>query len=187
MDGEINTDIPENATHEGNKIERLGFASVMSNKFFPVMNLIHFDAFELRVRVVDKRTWISNIGIKGDDNGEMYQALFSGDGKWTSVILPFHKYLFTCRGMLAEHQQNFNQERIQTMGLLQAERTPGPFCIQIESIRALSLAKIEQDVRYDPSLFPGVLPPDIDGKSKKMSDFDYANPKPKDYYKVIKY
>ena len=51
--GVLSTEVPkqkENDTDE--KITKLGFASIMSQIFVPTMNLCHFDALELRVRVV---------------------------------------------------------------------------------------------------------------------------------------
>merc|ERR1711862_28845 len=104
------------------KITRLGFASVMAERFIPAFNLLYFDALEFRVRVKDERTWIANLACKGDYDGEMFQALFTGGDKWTSVILPFKKFIFTSRGSIAEQQQDLDVTKISTFGLLQAER-----------------------------------------------------------------
>jgi len=158
----------------------------MSEYFMPVMNLSNFDAFEFRVRVMDHRSWITNVACKGDTDGEMFQALFYGTpNEWSSVIIPFSKYLFTSRGMLVEQQQDFDTTKIHTLGFLQAERKEGEFCIQIESIRALSLEILSSDIRYDPKR-------NISGQSaecphtKEDTNFDICqHGKTKKYYKNL--
>lgn len=128
------------------------------------------------------------MGCKGDNDGEMYQALFTGSpDKWCSVILPFRKFLFTSRGMLIEEQQEMDSKRISTIGLLQAERAEGDFCIQLESINAISLETLRKETRYDP-MDDGLFTDEtFDDEILDGEDFDYASPKKKNYSKVIRY
>lgn len=114
----------------------------------------------------------------------MYQALFSGDDKWASVIIPFHKFLFTSRGMLVEQQQNLDTRKIATIGFLQAERKEGEFCIQLESINAISLQAMKKETRYDPDSTE--LFSETNLEDEKDENFDYVSPtKPKDYYSNV--
>lgn len=122
------------------------------------------------------------MACKGDDDGEMYQALFTGDGQWRSVILPFNKFLYTSRGVVVDQFQPLDFQKIVGLGFLQAERQDGEFCIQLESIRALSLARLSQEVRYDPDAFIPNQKELHDGQAEPTPDSPQAQ-----YYPVLRY
>ena len=133
---------------------------------------------------MDDRAWVANVACKGDDDGEMFQSLFTGPtNEWTSVIIPFAKFLYTHRGEIVEHQQQVDFHRITSLGFLQAERRDGEFCMQLESIRALSLARLSKQVRYDPDRYIPNITQTYHGQPMR----ELPKPENKDYYPVIKY
>lgn len=184
LKGYLSTALPEKQPEQVTKIARLGFASIMAEPVWPPVNLSYFDAIEYRIRVMDNRVWVANVACKGDDDGEMFQSLFTGEpNEWTSVIIPFSKFLYTHRGEIVEHQQLMDSHRITSMGFLQAERQDGEFCLQLESIQALSLARMSKQVRYDPDRYI----PNITDTYHGQPIQDVPAPEKVDYYPVIKY
>merc|ERR1712137_1149093 len=149
LKGDIDMTIPpELAELKKDKPIRLGFATIMSCGLAPMWTLQDYDALELRLRVMDGRSWIANLERAEGVPGEMYQALFSGDGQWTSVIIPFNKFYSTFRGNIDGEQPIINSGEITGFGFLMAQRKDGPFCMQLESIRALSMTRLDQEIRY---------------------------------------
>lgn len=51
--------------------------------------------------------------------------------------LPFADFLLTHRGYLQDHQMNVPRHYISTIGLLLADRTSGPFHLDIRYIKAI--------------------------------------------------
>jgi len=185
--GELDLSLPENPEiPEEGKLKRSGFATIMSAPIVPHWDLDRFDSLELRVRVFDNRTWIVNLQRDEHNTGEMYQCLFTGrTNDWCSVIIPFRKFLSTFRGRIDGEQRTINKEEIVQIGFLMAERKPGPFCLQLESIRALSMEDLEQEVRYLAG--PSLEGDDSDNDGEMRELMRYRKNKKGNFYPVIRF
>lgn len=114
---------------------RSGFATVRTKPEVEVPSLEPFNALELRLRT-DGRPYVFNI-----KQHDMAEAIYQGKmllpaDRWFTVALPFSDFLLTHRGTIVPHQQEMDPTAISGFGVLLADGRPGPFRLEIESIRA---------------------------------------------------
>lgn len=55
-------------------------------------------------------------------------------GQWRDVIIPFDQFHLTYRGYLEEPCLPFDGRDLKHVGIMMAERKPGPFKIEVEHI-----------------------------------------------------
>jgi hypothetical protein len=53
--------------------------------------------------------------------------------------IPFDSFFITNRGYMQDHQMSFSRQAVTTMGLLLADRTNGPFSLEIQHIKAVRI------------------------------------------------
>lgn len=112
------------------------------------MDLEPFDTLELRVRgdgrkyvaTLRTETWVSLPG----ESHDLWQAfLFAPPGEWSSVHLPFSRFLKTWRGRVLETEEEMNSRAVLSVGIALAGgsslQPPGPFRLEIAHIVARKL------------------------------------------------
>jgi len=74
-------------------------------------------------------------------DGVTYQATFpTMDGGWVLLQVPFSHMPATFRGMVLRDKAPLSADRIQSFGLLIADKQAGPFRLEVDSIAAYSAA-----------------------------------------------
>ena len=102
-----------------------------------------FAGLEIRVRG-DGRSY--QLRLRTDDrfDGIAYRAVFeTRDGEWITVRVPFDRFLPTYRGRTLRDAPPLNTSRIRQLGFLLADKTPGPFLLEIDFVRAWDSANID--------------------------------------------
>jgi monofunctional biosynthetic peptidoglycan transglycosylase len=113
---------------------RGGFASVRA--VVGRRDLSAFGGLEIRVRG-DGRTY--QLRVRTDDryDGIAYRADFATvAGEWTTTRIPFAELRPTFRGRLLDDVPPLDTSRIHQVGFLLADKQPGPFRLEIDSVRA---------------------------------------------------
>lgn len=91
--------------------------------------------FEIRMRG-DGRTY--QLRVRTDDrfDGIAYRVdLETTDGEWTTVRIRFDEFLPTFRGRVPSGAPPLDTTSIRQIGLMLADKRPGPFSLQIDWIR----------------------------------------------------
>lgn len=112
-----------------------GFASVRSEP--ADFQLAGATGLELRLRGDGKRY---KLCVRQDANfdGVLYQSTFDTHaGKWTNVRVRLGDMVATYHGRVLKKEPAVDPKRIKTVGLMIADRQPGDFRLEIESITAL--------------------------------------------------
>lgn len=110
-----------------------GFASVRAA--LGRHDLSTWAGLEVRVRG-DGRTY--QLRLRADDgfDGIAYAADFTTrDGEWTVARIPFHQFRPTFRGRMLTDVPPLDTSRIQQLAFMLADRKPGPFSLEIDSVR----------------------------------------------------
>lgn len=139
--GVLNTDLPPDT-------QRSGFAYFRSKLLLQTifgeqyMDMRDYNAFELVVRG-DGRVYCMNVMVDSMHPDDLYQTFIytRGGPFWQTIQIPVVDLLLTTDGFVQYLQQPMNINKIQTLGLSLTDRTPGPFAIDIRSIRAINMAK----------------------------------------------
>ncbi|NNE10324.1 MAG: CIA30 family protein [Gemmatimonadetes bacterium] len=112
-----------------------GFASVRY-LFKEPRNLAQATGIEVRVRG-DGRTY--QLRLRDDDrfDGAAFRASFeTKKGEWTVVRIPFEEFVPTFRGRTLTNVPPLDREKIRQVGLMLADKNPGPFSLEIDWIRS---------------------------------------------------
>jgi monofunctional biosynthetic peptidoglycan transglycosylase len=73
-------------------------------------------------------------------DGVAYRAVFeTRAGEWLTITLPFVDFLPTFRGRMLPDQPPLDVSRIQQIAFMLADKTPGEFSLEIDSVRAVEL------------------------------------------------
>ena len=98
-------------------------------------NLADHAGIEIRVRG-DGRTYQLRLRTNNRYDGVSYRALFeTRDGEWTTVIIPFPEFQPTFRGRILRDVQPLDTARVEQLGFMLADKTPGPFAVEIAFVR----------------------------------------------------
>ena len=98
-------------------------------------NLADHAGIEIRVRG-DGRTYQLRLRTTNRYDGIAYRALFeTRDGEWTTIVLPFPEFQPTFRGRILRDVQPLDQASIEQLGFMLADKTPGPFALEIAFVR----------------------------------------------------
>ena len=100
-----------------------------------------YNAIKLRVRS-DGRSYLCSIKTGGDlqtQDDDLYQALIQSQtpGEWEDMMVPFSNFVLTWRGSVQPQQPYFNAANVASIGFGIADRKPGAFCLDVESIAAV--------------------------------------------------
>ena len=98
-----------------------------------------------QVRMADKRhVYAVNITAKSFFPDDLYQGFLKpsessneDEAPWIEAVLPFDRFLLTSYGYEKELQREMNTDCIYTIGFTVMSETPGPFRLEIDSIRAV--------------------------------------------------
>jgi len=118
-----------------------GFASVRID--VGRCDLSMFTGLEIRV-LGDGRTY--QLRLRTDDliDGIAYRANFgTRTGEWLTTRIPFDQFLPTYRGRVLSDQPPLDTARIRQVGFLLADKTPGPFSLEIDFVRAGIYGKVD--------------------------------------------
>ncbi len=63
--------------------------------------------------------------------------MVSKAGEWSKIVIPFGSFIATHRGFV-EGQVEMDSRSVETVGVLMAQRRPGPFRIALKSISAIN-------------------------------------------------
>jgi hypothetical protein len=128
-----------------------GYAAIRSKPLKKIVlfsgryDLSLYDGLELCIRG-DGRPFIVNIQCPGlARKDDLWQTLMYTRGGvfWENIILPFSEFVLTHRGYLQDHQMNLPRQYLSTVGLMLADRTDGPFQLDIKYINAVqTLTKV---------------------------------------------
>jgi len=131
FEGSLSLEIPS-----GTRIIRSGYASVMSPK--ETLDLSEFDALEIMAKG-DGRIYVVNMApdVFGVPH-VLFQCALISTKTWTKHILPFSDFVMTIRGYEAENPVGMSVDRVNSLGLLMAERRNGPFRLEIDYVKALN-------------------------------------------------
>ena len=111
-----------------------GFSSVRTD--VGVTDLSEWVGLEIRVRG-DGRTY--QLRLRTDDrfDGLAYRASIpTSDGEWTTARVPFAQFVPTFRGRIIADAPALDTARIRQLGFLLADKQPGAFRLEIETIHA---------------------------------------------------
>lgn len=135
--GSISTQLPP-----GSKVGKTGYAAIRSRNpdltFFhkEYVNLVHFQQLAIRCRG-DSRQYMVNISTDNPFPAYLHQhlLLLKTPGQWETVFLDLDRFNVTAYGYTQKRQWAMAKEKIKTIGI-SIVRQPGPFCLEVESIRA---------------------------------------------------
>lgn len=117
-----------------------GFASVRA--VAGQHDLSEYAGLEARVRG-DGRTYELLLRTNDYFDGIAWRARFdSGGGEWTTVRVSFDDFIPTFRGRPLSNAARLDRRRIQQIGFMLADRRPGPFLLEIDSVSAWNSASI---------------------------------------------
>jgi monofunctional biosynthetic peptidoglycan transglycosylase len=111
-----------------------GFASVRTS--IGSVDLEGRDGLEARV-LGDGRTY--QLRLRTDDrfDGVAYRAEFATEaGEWIVVRIPFAAFEPTYRGRILRDRGPLDPSRIRQLGFMLADKTPGPFSLEIDRVLA---------------------------------------------------
>jgi len=111
-----------------------GFASVRTST--GGVDLEGRGGLEAKVRG-DGRTY--QLRLRTDDrfDGVAYRASFATeDGEWITVRIPFTEFEPTYRGRILRDRGPLDPARVRQLGFMLADKTPGPFSLEIAHVRA---------------------------------------------------
>lgn len=113
-----------------------GFASVRREP--EVFSLGAYSGLMLYVRG-DGRRYQLRLRTTRLFDGAAYRALFQPSaGEWQRVALPWHEFEAVFRGRRLEDAPPLDPETIQKVGLLIADRRPGPFRLEVAWLGRMS-------------------------------------------------
>ena len=111
-----------------------GFASVRT--VLPRKDYSSFGGVELRIKG-DGRTYQLRFRVSDRFDGVSYRSTFFAPvGEWTTVRLAFVDFEPTYRGRVLDDQPPLNTEDLQQLIFMLADKKPGPFNLEIESVKA---------------------------------------------------
>jgi monofunctional biosynthetic peptidoglycan transglycosylase len=106
-----------------------GFASTRSSLLN--RSLDGCDGLVIRVKG-DGRSYRFRLRTSKDLDGVAYQREFqTTKGKWTELVLPFVEFVASYRGRLLPERGPVNPAEIRQVGILIADKKPGPFTLTI--------------------------------------------------------
>jgi monofunctional biosynthetic peptidoglycan transglycosylase len=111
-----------------------GFASVRT---YPEdFQLGAYTGLRLRVRG-DGRKYKLRIRTSRRFDGPAYEAEFETQAdEWITVTIPFQSVVPTFRGRVLRNQPKMDGAQIQQIGLMIADKVPGPFELEVDWIKA---------------------------------------------------
>ncbi len=113
-----------------------GFAS--ARIILPSQRLAAYRGLRLRVKG-DGRRYQVRLRVGGQFDGVAYKADFrTRAGEWEELTVPFHLFRATFRGRILDSMPPVNPARIQQLGFMIADKTEGPFSLEIAWIRGVS-------------------------------------------------
>lgn len=144
--GVLSTDVPKDGV-----IKRSGYCAVRtiramkSFKRESYMNWAQYTHLVIRCRG-DGRTYMLNVYSAGyyDQfwNDCFHYPLYTRGGPyWQITRIPFSKFFFSSKGRIQDRQRPLDQELVSHFGITAADKTDGPFQLEIDYIALL----------YDPS------------------------------------
>ncbi len=86
----------------------------------------------------DGRIYVANVKCPSVIEEDLWQSFMVGEsGKMSDICLPFSKFVATHRGFV-EGQTGMDTRKVESIGVLMAQRRAGPFRIEIDSIFAIN-------------------------------------------------
>lgn len=113
-----------------------GFASVRSKE--AKLGLKGGDSIVIRLRG-DGREYNLNLNVPRNVGRNSYRQSFkTKKDEWIEVTLPMEKFVATWRGRVFPNEK-FNPSNISGLGIQLSDKKPGPFKLEVESIKASQL------------------------------------------------
>jgi len=113
-----------------------GFASVRT--VWGRHDLSAYAGLEIRVRG-DGRTYQLRLRTDDSVDGVAYRAQFETlDAEWTTIRVPFSQFLPTFRGRILSDVPPLDTSRIEQVAFMLADKTPGPFSLEIDFVRTIA-------------------------------------------------
>lgn len=136
------------------RIKKSGFAAIRSPEFEDPPDLTKYDCFEVRAKG-DGKVYVLNIlplNPYMEEEWRLFQApLVTKPGVWQNTLVPFSEFLSSYRGMIDAEPFTYNGQPIASVGILMAQRTAGPFRLEIDWIQAVNMRERKAAARYDPN------------------------------------
>ena len=119
-----------------------GFASVRAA--VGELDLSAFHGIEIRVRG-DGRTYQLRLRTNDSFDGVAYRAFFdTRQDEWLTIVIPFEEFLPTFRGRTLPDMPALDVSRIQQVGFMVADKKPGAFSLEIDTVRAVDSQETTQ-------------------------------------------
>lgn len=114
-----------------------GFASVRREPDHVEQSLTQSEGIRLRVRG-DGRSYQLRLKSTALDDASAYRVTFTpAIGEWETRAFPWHRFDAVRRGTLLDNAPLLDPHSIYQIGLLIADRTAGPFCLEVASVAPL--------------------------------------------------
>lgn len=155
--GEISLYVPPGREKSGyvaiKSVNDKTLTSQLDPEFFTALEIkvktVQFSSQNSKSNFKDGRLYVLNATTESENRGEIWQSIIKApENEWTTVTLPLVNFITTWRGHIDTAAANIVPNRIQSLGILQAQRLDGPFHFEIEYIKALSLEAKKTSKRY---------------------------------------
>ena len=101
------------------------------------VSLAAYEALAMRVKT-DGRVYRLNLHSSDHGPDDVYQMEFTtAPGRWDTLILPFASFQLVSRGRLRPEGYELDPRRVDGMGILLADRTEGPFKLEVQWVKAI--------------------------------------------------
>ncbi|KAJ9068779.1 hypothetical protein DSO57_1025250 [Entomophthora muscae] len=142
-----------------------GYAAIKSkflNKTFlseELWDTSDFRYLALRLRGSDgkngappPRRFSVNIKTDGFVPTDLFQhrLFLNRPGSWETVLIPFQDFVLTNEGRVVPRQMYMNRQKIASIGIALLDNQVGPFCLEIEWIKAFNTDFTDADVDQVP-------------------------------------
>jgi len=146
--GNLSTEIPANS-----RVTRSGYCNLRSVPAMPslfgetFLDLSLYEGLEFVIKG-DGRSYIANIQTAGMQQEDLFQAFLytRGGPLWQTIQIPFNDFLLTNSGYVQNEQPMLDVTRINTVGVLLADRMDGPFELALRSISAIPMSREVTDM-----------------------------------------
>jgi NADH dehydrogenase [ubiquinone] 1 alpha subcomplex assembly factor 1 len=123
-----------------------------------LFDLSEYDGLEFRVRG-DGRKFTVNVQTEDYIKEDLYQAFLitRGGPFWEEIQLSFDSFILTNRGYVQDFHIKFAPQNVRTIGVLLADRTNGPFRLEIDYIKAVEMPSLR--VKSEPGQWSRMVVP----------------------------
>ncbi|XP_051166579.1 complex I intermediate-associated protein 30, mitochondrial [Leptopilina boulardi] len=152
--GTLDTRLPE--TGENTHAGFCNIRTVNATKSFYreiALDWSNYTHVRMRVRG-DGRVYFINIGMKQTFDVQWFELnkyllMTRGGPYWQDIKIPMSKFFLTHKGRIQDRQQPFEKMKVKNFGITIADKTPGPFKLEIDYIGCEADEYLEEQCAYE--------------------------------------